>query len=137
MIERMKLKMINRRLRAPKITQNIIIIKMTIEFMNKMEFPNKFYDKINQVRLQKRIIISVELVRVRENKRTEVFNNNKSQSILKQKIEFQEVKRPKEKSKKMQQKFKSQLIYKELNTLYDFKQYAESRLRVSESEKYY
>ena len=137
MIERRKLKMINRRLRAPKITQNIIIIKITIEFMNKMEFPNKFYNKINQVRLQKRIIISVELVRVRENKQTEVFNNNKSQSILKQKIEFQEVKRPKEKSKKMQQKFKSQLIYKELNTLYDFKQYAESRLRVSESEKYY
>ena len=129
--------MINRRLRVPKITQNIIIIKMIIEFMNKMEFPNKFYNKINQVRLQKRIIISVELVRVRENKRTEVFNNNKSQSILKQQIEFQEVKRPKEKSKKMQQKFKSQLIYKELNTLYDFKQYAESRLRVSESEKYY
>ena len=47
MIERSKLKIINRRLRAPKITQNVIIMEIAIEFINEMEFLNKYYNKIN------------------------------------------------------------------------------------------
>ena len=101
MMERRKWKIINRRFGALKIIQNVIIIGMVIEFMNDIDLPNKCYDKINQVGLWKRMIILVELVRVRENKQIEVFNNNKSQSILKWKIEFLEVKRPKVKVKKI------------------------------------
>ena len=41
---------------------------MAIKFMNEIDLLNKCYNKINQVRLWKRIIILVELVGVRGNK---------------------------------------------------------------------
>ena len=66
----------------------------------------------------------------------ESYDHNKKKSILKQRINFPEVKKPIIKAMRAQREFKALLVTKEMNIIYDFKQYAESRLKISESGRY-
>ena len=70
-------------MKAPKITVNIIIIDMIMQYIVEKEILESCYDEINYTRLQKKIIIPAELVGYWGVKRIESFDHNKRGSILK------------------------------------------------------
>ena len=60
--------MINRSLPLPKLIENITIIEVAREFIKEKELKVHCFDKINHVRLYKRMILLAELVGARGRK---------------------------------------------------------------------
>ena len=57
-----------------------------MQFVNKNDLKQQYFDKINYIRLHKKIILLVKLVGVRARNLTEAFNKIEVKSLLKWKI---------------------------------------------------
>ena len=75
--------MINRSLPLPKLTENIIIIEVARQFIKEKELKVHCFDKINYIRIHKRMILPVELVGARGRKQTEICDKIEARSLLK------------------------------------------------------
>ena len=119
------------------LTENKMIMKYVGQYIKEKDMDNTIFNQINHIKLCKKIIISVELVGVRGRERTDAYNELEKKSMLKQNINFPKVKKPIIKLVRAWNKFKEQLNRIELNTIYDFKEKSESRLKVSRDLQYY
>ena len=72
------------------------------EFIKEEKLNGNAWNEINHVQLKKKMILLLELVDMKGKAQTEVYNNIKAKSLIKQKINFPMIKEPTQKVKKTQ-----------------------------------
>ena len=130
-LKKRNLMILNDRMELPTIISNITIIKLAEEFVKEKEEKLRIYNKINHVRLQKKMIILAELVGIRGMQSTQCFDNINEVSLIKWKIQFLIVKKLSIGVVRKQNQFKQWLITKLLYIVYNFKAFGESRIKVT------
>ena len=131
-----KMRIVNNRNENQIITDNKILIEFVVEYVKEKGLKNNSINQINHVRLFKKVILLAEIIGVR-GRAAEWYERIEESSMLEQNIEFSLIENPNIKVIQIWNKFKEQLRVKELNTVYNFKMKAESRLKVSKCRRYY
>ena len=91
------IKMINRTRPSLKITDNKTIMSLAREYVKEKDLLGGCWDKINHVRMHEKIILLLKLVGVKGRYRIEACDNMNEKSLLKWKVVFSKVKKPRKK----------------------------------------
>ena len=107
------------------------------QYIAKNKVHKNTYDQLNHVCLYKKIIIPAELVEMRGGQEIKCYYNFNAKSILQWKIKFPSVLKPIAATKRTWDKFKVWLKAQTINTVYDFKSYYSSTIKILECKRYY
>ena len=118
-----------------RITENKNTMEHTIDYANEQPRPKVIVDKINQVRLWKRVILRCEVLGLYRTKTTDCGERDEDQSILKWNFKMPKVYKPNRSYIRKWRNFVSWLRNQEMSTKIDFMKYSESKWQVSRNRR--
>ena len=118
-------------------SSNKMIIQLALEFIKENDHEVTYLYNINHIWLQKRLMLSIEVVESKGVKETTYFKNDLSTSAIQQKWKFITVPKPSNKQLKQWVEFKWWIKTKDIETEMDFIDQVEQSEEMSIDKLYY